>query len=632
MAFTILSVNILLVSISATHANAKIQLFTGFTITNLSNIYLYDASIPLIYTLPFGAFHNFEDIPDFHKQIPCPFPDNNLNTNINPTSDQNPKFGKTFIPLRLVRDSINMRTASPTIPVACTAYNQINDVFNATITILRAGIDSTSSHDDLRQKRALDFIGDFLKFCCGAATQNELSSMYRNEKFLTTSYNDIRKLVHHDHDDLITSTRVINEMSKDVESVLTDAESQIQHLAEEVQLTENLETQKLLGLLHLAARQARHTYFNTYYTHMTAVKASCEAHCLPSELISKTLLKNDLQTLFQKLAKHDKILAIPLRHLHLYYSQPITTCVFSETSIIITIQVPLQSKEAHFNLFKITTVPLLWEDTVCTLPSPPSYLARSPNFVQSIPASDTCDLHRHKICYLPRFQQHSGLHAKCAQSIINSTPLEEIIKHCNFQCHTRSTETYITEVTPSRYYITNVQPQTHLVCSTQTTQLPSQTPGALDIQIPCDCELIHEGNKLIRKTTPCDSRFPNTPTYTHLIPTPWTNVTLLNNSDPNTSYFPFTANLQSIINHKWNLSFPHAKIPDNFQSTNFQEGTLPKTWTEIINADSFSKWIVYTSIVILFLAQCYIAYKIKILYVKLSQLTRRETFQLRQID
>ncbi|XP_039275580.1 uncharacterized protein LOC120349459 [Nilaparvata lugens] len=491
----------------------------------------------------------------------------------------------------------------------CSIEKVIEQLYNSINEIIKHDHQKTSKMS--RTTRSIDAIGDFLHFCCGTATDGELHGLEFNEQHITDHLNAFQSLVKDDHQDLIKVTGELNLFTNNISNQFHAAYKLFKK--SQVAADEELYTQMIAYAFHIYS----HLYLIARRNFITSIKETCQQKLIPANVIKPELLLKDLSQLQEKMnSTTNQQLAVDLKNYQQLYQLPITTCRVTEEDVTITVKIPIVTKASNFTLFKYIPTPLSWKNQSCWLPREDMIIAKSGNTIQVLAGKqlELCQVPKTKLCYLPR-QQHSGeLSSKCTEHLVMSSTLQQLQEFCVFTCTSNTDAVQILEMSPTVFYVTNIQPGTSIKCEGGEEQLLSTTlPGTIQTSIPCNCELQEKNKTLIRKTFPCDSRAPLIPNIQHFLPLHWLNIKSLKVDSFQPHRNPHFDNFTDILKDDWNVTIPTLFIHNNIAPDLFEKVTLPNSWYDIFNSTSMAFYFIYAWLALITLALLYFINKIHML-------------------
>lgn len=174
----------------------------------------------------------------------------------------------------------------------------------------------------------------------------------------------------------------------------------------------------------------------------------------------------------------------------------------------------------------------------------------------------------------------------CAFKMYQGATVEELQQHCSFRCHT-SRAIVISEVSEDTYVITHPPAQTKIRCPGKSIPLETKyvdKPGALQIQLPCNCSLYVDNKKLIPARFPCAGSSSQNLHVMNIVPATWTNLKSFHFNPLSPSSQPIYANISECLNTNWTIHVPHI----NLSTTEHRFETFQRIDEAIDEARSFA--------------------------------------------
>lgn len=609
------------------------RIFPGAHIEPFEQIIVYDSSFPILYTVDFGEKHEFPNFQDKNQTSSCPW--------INHTFCQIPKKNSEW-PTRIAKYASEEHSSYNSAPKnliqysncdndvtrRCQIADSIQQLYQASKILLERA--SMEDSKEIKKKRALDFIGDFMKFCCGTATQSDLRGVAYDNKYLADHVNSISQLLHSDHQDLLLMSKKTDEVVMQIRENLITSENQLKTLARQLFASTQNEEKILNYILLNQFLSGFLSYANSYQDNINSAKQDCAHKMLPRTLVSYAALKADLEALGNKVKANGYELAIPVQDLQSYYQHPFTSCTFYETKLLISVRIPLRRKDIHYRLHRFVPVPLIWEDQLCKISPQEFIIVNSSREIIITQENKDCDLKK-GYCMVPRYSAEEEKSQTCARKIFAGSPLNELKGPCGFHCQNKSNEVIIKQVSPSEFFIANVLTNTYMKCnSSNKTEISTGKIGVLKLNIPCNCALIYNERELIKEQYPCDARFPKQPILSHQIPHTWLNLSYLHFGISEMNAFPLTSKVDEILNKQWSLNFPKLRITEKIPENVFEKVEIDNSWLKDSYSDFIKSYILHFWMLFITFFQLYLYYKLQI--VKASSTGVKEIVTLRQVN
>ncbi|KAJ3617865.1 hypothetical protein MTP99_006953 [Tenebrio molitor] len=106
-----------------------------------------------------------------------------------------------------------------------------------------------------------------------------------------------------------------------------------------------------------------------------------------------------------------------------------------------------------------------------------------------------------------RFNSHGSYSPQCAVKMYTGATVDELNSHCAFRCN-ESQAMIISEVQDDVYVITHPQPMMLIQFGKSTQDIITSAvgkPGALQVHLPCNCQLRLKEDVVIPTSPPCES-------------------------------------------------------------------------------------------------------------------------------
>lgn len=433
-----------------------------------------------------------------------------------------------------------------------------------------------------RKKREIEMIGDFLHWCCSTATDAELHVLTSNEETVNKHLNNLQLIEKLDHDDLVQSSHKLQDFTRNISTILTSVHSTLDTFRHSLLSDSSNQEAVYNNLLSIFIRLYAILNRHTYLSKLSEVSSYCRQNLLPPSIIPPSTLTPDLLNLNTKIIPMHHTLAIPLSDIHTYYSIPIVNCISSPTKTIFNVRVPIKQTNTSWSLYKFLPTPLAWKNQTCHLLDEKIILAKSGNLFRTLSGSqlDSCD--PKGLCYLPRQLGASSLTQTCAELLFRVARLDTLMSHCDFTCFPKPSRTIVTTINPTSFVLTHPTKFLSLSClnTTESTlpKIPSDVLGALQLTLPCSCQLSENSTILISRSFPCTSQ--SLPNIYHIIPSTWSNLHSLHMSPTTADHLDFYG-LNTILNPNWTLNTPSFQIQTHIAPESFDPVSLPVSWSDV---------------------------------------------------
>lgn len=324
-----------------------------------------------------------------------------------------------------------------------------------------------------KARRALDFIGEGLSWCCGVATQQKLNSLTMDEGAVRQKLEKVSKGLSETLKFTLENSEKFNEYQKQAAATWKETEHTIQYLEK---ITDDIQNsiiqteqqdhfvivsilthqfQNMRGMIQLSRALKRQSIMN-----------SCKHHQIPQTVLKPEVLSEDLQRLDKELQNSGQGLAIQTQDLSKFYQLPLSECTFTSEKLYVHIKIPIIQRDQYWNLYELITTPFAWYNQTCIIPHQTLYLAVATHqkyFKENVRQISGTGLHQckpyqDKLCYIPRFSADNLKGPECAKKLYEGATVETLSHHCPMSCHTNATT--ISDIFEETYIITNPKKKT----------------------------------------------------------------------------------------------------------------------------------------------------------------------------
>jgi hypothetical protein len=251
--------------------------------------------------------------------------------------------------------------------------------------------------------------------------------------------------------------------------------------------------------------------------------ARCQSQRIPYTLLPKSELMDHLTPLQSRLLKKGYKLSIPLEDLASYYKLPIADCTILEggSTFVTRILIPIQEQTADYELVRFKSLPFLRaegeERKLCFVKQMENRAfvvdKRSKAFIES-----KCECG--ELCQIPKQNKDWPFIADpCVSALLSDSgnSSEDIRKHCELECSpflsNRSPSTPIFRTLASDTLVMtggNENSKVFMQCTKAAATIIHEMIkpvelGSLKIKVPCDCQLVSDGEEIFRSLSPCST-------------------------------------------------------------------------------------------------------------------------------
>ena len=304
-----------------------------------------------------------------------------------------------------------------------------------------------------RDKRGIDFIGDFASFCCNIATQRKFDSLVMQEESVKKQMLRINSGLEASLKAIAENSEHFAELNEQNAKTFADTENKLKEMQRVVNKLQNNTVRNQNEMWNLiwilldfqTADNLKFVQLVRQFKKRDIINA-CNHNLIPVAVIEPTVLYNDLLTLKKQLIARGQDLAIPAKDLSRLYQIPICDCTLSHSNILIHIKIPVIQHSKQWTLFELKTTPFKWDQETCIIEHGTLYLAVSPNMsmednIRQIAGMGlhNCKPYHDKLCYIPRFAADSLHGPACARKLFVGDAVQAIAKFRNMRCYRSST-------------------------------------------------------------------------------------------------------------------------------------------------------------------------------------------------
>jgi hypothetical protein len=454
-----------------------------------------------------------------------------------------------------------------------------------------------------RSRRSLSFLGDAFKWCCGVATQKDTDAILTDEKDIERYMNGVRGALHADHDALRNITLGLNAYGDNMTAMLSAIE-----VREKTRAAEELEIRratngkldeddvKLSQMLRVTSTLVDLLSHETMVDFRHRVLADCRNRRIPSGVVPPEVLQSDLKALAGALAKDGQSLAISANDVGSYYNLNTAQCVVADGKIIVTIKVPVVRLRGNWKVYQFKTIPFAWNASTCELAEEDTVIAVNGEDLVEVGGHDLdhCNLRGGRMCLLPRVHSRKGARngGGCIRRLFEGGLATDLANVCAFQCRKR-TDLRVTQLAMERYALTNAEAGLRVVCrggESHDVELPfAGAPGAVEMDVPCGCQLLAQGDVVVREIFPCDARSRNEIAVTHILPHAWSNLDELRPAMEDIASRAVFSTVEHCLDTNWTSRVPHL----HFAVVQKEEPSVPSLIVD--QDDVFSKMTSHAS-------------------------------------
>lgn len=453
---------------------------------------------------------------------------------------------------------------------------------NIETELIKSNTRLTTEADTLRYKRSLDFVGDFLRYCCSVATKSDFKALFSDQNRIRDRIDSIKKSIDEDHVDLIEVSDKMESLSHSVRLTIQELQANFSSFVKIMQSDTisaySKVSNSLASTFHATERNARRIFEILNLMRRSEVISDCRDKQIPSSMIPAHVLKYDLELLQNKTLKENYDLAIPISELTWYYKLKISECEIAENHILVRVKIPLKNTKNSFKLYEFLSVPFSWNASTCSIVHDSTYLAVSGDSVRSITGTllRECAPRSNDLCYLPRYGMDTLSGPLCPEMLFKGATASTLNQYCAYKCQT-GTAPLITQIDFETYVITHPTNNTYIKCDNKKQYIHENNlnqPGSIELKLPCACSLYMNDIIKIAENYPCEKLSSEMPQVTHILPALWSKLESIN-LKMNSPLGPLTFNnFSECLNYKWPESVPHFRIRRTKSMTGEQNNNL----------------------------------------------------------
>ncbi|XP_063222968.1 uncharacterized protein LOC134531226 [Bacillus rossius redtenbacheri] len=217
------------------------------------------------------------------------------------------------------------------------------------------------------------------------------------------------------------------------------------------------------------------------------------------------------------------------------------------------------------NYFSLLRYLSAGKNNTCHLEHEPNFLAVNNEQLVTIQGRNLLDCRplEDSLCFVPRFSGDAMGSSLCPKALFQAVTAEKLGELCAYRCHS-GTHLKITQAGPERYFLTNPVGKLEVQCLVNKNQTlflaAADRPGAVDIEVPCDCRFYMNDELKINELYLCDFLSKAKFQMIREIPAAWTKLKKL-------KIFPLTASshtvfpsLEDCLDEDWPSVIPYLNL------------------------------------------------------------------------
>lgn len=419
-----------------------------------------------------------------------------------------------------------------------------------------------------REKRGIQWMGDALNWCCNILTLREGEEYTKTENSLKSSYTKLRDVITKDHAALLNTTSELQIFTSQTMKNVNSLRAVVQQMTGQF-----MENEEKFGYKEMAEKAQHHLqmhFNNMMATHVRLMHLfqACKNHHLPSAIVKKEKLKDDLAKLKRTIKDHGYDLALEEEdEIQKYYHSKLINCFEVDNTIELEIKVPLKARNKDYKIMDFKPINFRSHNNqVCKWATKPMIVIQD-EISKEVKIIDGNDLDncnkKDSLCYLPQNRINSG-QSNCAKALLEQKKYEELITKCTFECERDNGEISVQQIDKEEFTIINARDPLILVNTVtkekEKIRINETWPGALLLSVPCTMEVWHtKGNNkselIIPKGMPCTNNIEGVK-IEHHIPLLWTHLRFME-ADPGVKQSVRFHNLSQLYDTEWRYKVPH---------------------------------------------------------------------------
>lgn len=564
-----------------------VHITTGASWRTLPETITYESSIPLSFAMPWNNMKGWNQIKNNLTEVYCH------------------KESRTGACLVMNRAARLHRLLETNMEQFMSSWNTDNfnyyslpsdeDSVHISLTGNRKNYFQNKTLDDnfseVKRKRAIEFIGDALSYCCGIVTTKSFDSLSTESNTLKKQLNAMnmgfQKALRYATESSDAFTKYSNDITLNFQQVQTHIKEYERYVTDKINannMREREEANNVLMTLNLVYQNLVKIVGVTSVMRDMDILNHCKQKMIPIIIVPPEILLRELLRLKMELELSSHTLAVPLSNIAKYYHLPICDCTISEEKINVQIRIPIVGKNNNWELLELIATPLKWGEQTCTILFETMYLAishdRNGKGISMRPITGAnlhqCRPFHDKLCYLPRYS--AGEIYVCATKMYRGSTVQSLSRHCPFRCQ-QSNSLSISEVNEDVFVITHPPKETNIRCNGYKSYLEEsayEQPGAIQISLPCNCSLFGGDEILIPNRYPCGNQKITEIEAVHLLPAMWSNLKSFVLSPLHINNPVKFSNMQECLNKNWTLDIAHLNVTSNKELNN-----LAKTMDDV---------------------------------------------------
>ena len=420
-----------------------------------------------------------------------------------------------------------------------------------------------------RSKRAvLSFVGDIASNLFGVATTgqvrmlaNHINNIIKNQnKLAGRTFANAGRFISYMHK---TNRRIHNlvEMTNMNHNILKNVTALMRREAR--QTAELIKDATKMFNLFMRRSHSAHTIHRHLNDFRIGIHELAQRRLSPS-LVPVGLLQSTLKNVRQELKFNHPLLKVATEHAAFYYQDTQVYFMFQNTSVFVTIQIPLTSNPQLFDLYRVRSLPVPFNHStahVTSITNLPDFFAISQDQQSFMELSSTdimqCPGAPIRRCPVPTAERLMD-NPTCAASLFLDTNKKTT---CDVTVREDGLLSTIIPVSPAKVLLSGI-PDFIYTCNGKVIKKPGCT--FCEVEIPCGCSLATDNFQMDPRLTDCPLDGPRTPTVRYPV-----NLALLHEffEAPEIDHI----NPSSLFQNLPPITLPHLDIMDSTYNKDVQK-------------------------------------------------------------
>ncbi len=417
-----------------------------------------------------------------------------------------------------------------------------------------------------RFKRGLQFLGDIQNWCCNVLTVRQGKPLWKDVCTLKEGYDMLRESVIHHHEELL-NTPITTEV-KAFAAHTYDFLSALRHDLQVVGAYENGTWDRWETTIKINHKvQATYNEEIAINSKLLYLTHSCKNNRLPSSIIPRTTLLEDLKRVRTAANKNNFDIVLNEDQINSYFHLKLLNCYFHNDTLELEVKVPIVTTGSSYKVYEVITLEFKsHENRLCMWDGENTILIseETTGNLRTITGNNLefCNK-KDKLCYITEYRTINAQGA-CARALFMKRGTEEVNKACSFKCSNNHGNIIVKQMAKDTFVITNARTPL-IITNTLDKNVIKQDfndswPGAIIANVPCTHEVAQINNEgsteiIIPSGMPCMND-PIKIKFEHHLPSSWTKFDFIETNDGIEQSFRYP-NLSVLYNEKWDSYVPN---------------------------------------------------------------------------